>query len=345
MASVFALLGLAVLIVVHELGHMAVARLAGMRVDRFSIGFGPTLLRWRGRKTSYQVALIPLGGFVQIAGMNPQEQLPAGDPGSYANKSPAARFATILAGPLTNYVCAMLVMIGVALVWGLPHWQRTTVVAEVDKGRPAAAAGFRAGDVVQSIDAKAVTTTDEVVALITASKGRELRVAVLRGGATQVLRVRPRESDGVYTVGIMFGQKLAFAALPAGLALEYGATYPFKESQRALGGLKLLFTGKVSVKQVGGPVEILRQLKISFEESIAMALVFLAMLNVYLGLFNLMPIPALDGGRLVFLIFTMVTRRAVNARLENAIHTVGFVLLLGLILLITYRDLARILGG
>lgn len=345
MASVFALLGLAVLIIVHELGHMAVARLAGMRVDRFSIGFGPCLVRWRGKKTIYQVALIPLGGYVQIAGMNPQEPLPPGDPGSYASKPPMARFATILAGPLTNYVCAMLIMIGVALTWGLPHWQRTTVVAEVEKKRPAAAAGFRAGDVVQSIDGRAVSTTEEATALITGSNGRELRVVVRRDGASKVLRVAPRKSDGVFTVGIYFGQQLAFAALPARLAFEYGATYPFKESQRALTGLRLLFSGKVSVKQVGGPVEILRQLKMSFEASIAMALVFLAMLNVYLGLFNLMPIPALDGGRLVFLMFTIVTRRAVNARIENAIHTVGFVLLLGLILLITYRDLARLLGG
>jgi regulator of sigma E protease len=345
MTSLLALLALAAMIVVHEIGHMLVARLAGMRVDKFSIGFGPTLLRWRGKKTTYQIALIPLGGFVQIAGMNPQEQLVADDPGSYANKRPSARFATILAGPLTNYVFSMLLMIGVMLVWGMPRWQNTLIIAEVKEGRPAAKAGLRAGDVVEAIDGQALPSTEEAMERIRASKGRPLQLRLRRGGQVVQTAVAPSVRDGMLSIGIHFGRELAFSPVATRTALALGVIYPFIESQKALGGLKQLVSGKVSVKQVGGPVEILRQLKMSFEASLAMALVFLAMLNVYLGLFNLLPVPALDGGRLVFLIFTMVSRRPVNQKVENAIHTVGFILLLGLILLVTYRDIVRLFGG
>jgi regulator of sigma E protease len=345
MTSLLALLALAALIVVHELGHMFVARLAGMRVDKFSIGFGPTLLRWRGRKTTYQIALIPLGGFVQIAGMNPHEQVAADDPGSYANKTPSARFATILAGPLTNYVFSMVLMVGVMLTWGLPRWQNTLIIADVQQGRPAARGGLRAGDVVEAIDGHVLRSTEEAMAQIQASKGRPLQLRLRRGGQIVQTAVSPTVREGALSIGVHFGSDLTFSPLARRTALALGAIFPLIESQKALRGLKQLFSGKVSVKQVGGPVEILRQLKMSFEASLAMAIVFLAMLNVYLGLFNLLPVPALDGGRLVFLVYTMVSRRAVNQRVENAIHTVGFIVLLGLILVVTYRDIVRLFGG
>jgi len=321
---------------------MLVARLSGMRVDRFSVGFGPSLLQWRGQKTVYQLALIPLGGFVQIAGMNPQEKLAADDPGSYANKTAGARFATILAGPATNYLCSMVIMVGVMLSFGLPRWQQ--VVADVAPASPAAQSGLKSGDTILAIDGKSVTTAGEIIEIIGQSKGRTLTVTVARGAPKVALRVTPRAEDDTYRIGIQFGRKLSFAPLAAGKAVLLGLLYPFDQTRGVLSGLGQLFSGRVSVKQVGGPLEIVRQLKMSFEESFALALIFLAMLNVYLGLFNLFPIPALDGGRLVFLSYTIVTGRPVNQRVENAIHTVGFVLLFGLILLITYGDLARFLG-
>jgi regulator of sigma E protease len=343
MASLLAILALGLLIVVHEMGHMFVARLFGMRVDRFSLGFGLPLLRWRGKKTLYQIAMVPLGGFVQIAGMNPQEKPPPDDPGSYANKSTGARFATIFAGPATNYVFAALLMIAVMLIWGLPRWQQ--VIAEVIPGSPAARAAMRAGDVIEAIENKGVSSISEVTDGIAASKGRPLRLRVQRGRERLDLVVTPAADGKTYRIGIQFGRKLSFTPLGAGGALLLGLLYPLNESRSVIAGLGQLFRGRVSVKQVGGPLEIIRQLKMSFEESLAMALIFLAMLNVYLGLFNLLPIPALDGGRLVFLLSVFVLRRPVNQQIENAVHTVGFLVLLGLILLVTYRDLARLLGG
>jgi regulator of sigma E protease len=345
-AILLAIVGLGLLIVVHEAGHMLVARASGMRVERFSIGFGPSLVRWRGKRTTYQLALIPLGGFVQIAGMNPHEKLPPGDPGSYANKSPIARFLAILAGPATNYLFALLIMIAVTLIWGLPQPQLS--IDETAPNMPARAAGFRKGDVFLTVGGRPITDAESVVDVIDASQGRPVMVRVERQGQQVLLSVSPKREGGTYRIGVMFGTKIAFARMGASGALLYSLYFPIDKTRAVLSGLgkffSKVFKGEASVKQVGGPVEIIRQLSQSFQEGLGISLLFLALLNIYLGLFNLLPIPALDGARLVFLGFTIISRRAVNQRVENIIHTVGFVLLLGLILLVTYRDILRLLG-
>lgn len=345
MAYLFAILGLSLLIIVHEAGHMITARLSGMRVNTFSVGFGPTLIRWRGRKTTYQVALIPLGGYVQIAGMNPHDKVSEDDPGSYANKSLYRRFATIFAGPLTNYLLAMVMMVGVMLAWGFPY--NSSQIHEVDKGSPAEKDGLKDNDLIVSIDGKKVATSGDVLSAVRQSAGKPLALVVRRAGREQQLRVTPKKDKEGYRIGISF--KLKFADVSAKDAVIQGIAFPVKQSRRALVSLGKflgdLFSSRPTEQQVGGPVEIIHQLKMSFEQSIVMAIVFLAMLSAYLGLFNLLPVPALDGGRLLFLITTMVSRRPINQRIENTVHTVGFILLLALIGLVTYCDFARHLGG
>jgi regulator of sigma E protease len=335
-----AFIALGVLILVHEAGHMWVARLSGMRVDKFSIFFGPAILRWRGKKTTYQLATVPLGGYVQIAGMNPQEQLAADDTGSYQNKPAWKRFATIFAGPGINYLFAMVIMASVTLLWGLPHWQ--TAVAEVTKGKPAATAGMMAKDVILAIDGHRVTQTSSVLAAIGKSEGRALTFRVERDGKPLDLKIAPAKTDKGYKIGIQFGRKVKFRDITTGGALLYAVEYPFAHSKKVLSSLWSVITRKTKA-QFGGPVEIVRQLKMSFEDSFVMALLFMAMLNVLLGLFNLLPLPALDGGRLIFLVVEIVTRRRVNQRVENAVHTAGFLLLIGMLLLVTYGDLKRLL--
>jgi regulator of sigma E protease len=340
MSYLFAILGLGVLIVVHELGHMMVAKSFGMRVDRFSVGFGPALLRWYGRGTTYQVALVPLGGFVQIAGMNPHEELPEGDPGSYANKPVHARFLTILAGPLINYLFAIVIMSGVFLTMGYPAWEYLKKISVLPDS-PAEVGGMKAGDIIEDIDGEPAPTFLHVLKSVGKSQGRELVITVLRDGKKAKVKVTPEKKGASYKIGISVSKKLSFSPLEPGNAVMLGLYYPVSKSQEALANLGKVFSGKVSTDQLGGPLEIVRQLKMSFEEGLIMAILFLGMLNVYLGLFNLLPLPALDGGRLVFLLFTMVSRKPVNQRVENTVHTIGFVILLGLILLLSFQDVGR----
>jgi regulator of sigma E protease len=351
MAYLFAILGLSVLIVVHELGHMWIARLSGMRVHTFSVGFGPALLRWRGRRTTYQLALIPLGGYVQIAGMNPVEPIAPDDPGSYNNKSALARVATIAAGPLTNYLLASFVMVAIMLAWGAPRWERLNLVGAVVEDLPAERAGIKTGDRIVAIDGHPMPGGDEILAYLRSAKG-PIKVQVRREKKTFMLAVKPeprKNSPGV-RIGVGLGRKLAFSEISTGDALAKGLYYPIYESRRALSALgqvlaKLARGDVTDARQVGGPVEIVHQLSMSFKESTVVALIFLAMLSAYLGLFNLLPVPALDGGRLLFLFSAILLRRKVNQRFEQAVHTVGFLLLVGLLMLVTYCDVARRMGG
>ena len=348
MSLILAIIGLGVLIVVHEMGHMMVARWMGMRVEQFSVGFGPALLRWRGKSTTYQVALIPLGGYVKIAGMNPQENLADDDPGSYANKSPWARFATILAGPLTNYLFAMVIMSAVFAAWGLPNEvELTGAVQAVIKDKPAYQAGLQPGDTIVTIDGKAFANNNEARQLIQASKGRPLALTVKREkvAAPLPLTITPQKKRDRYLIGIKFDTKLTYTKLSLGKAVMLGVYFPVHKSGQMLRDMGKLFTGRVGVDQMGGPVAIVRQLKMSFDASLLRALIFLGLLNVLLGLFNLLPLPALDGGRLLFLLFTLITRRPVNQRLENAVHMVGFILLLSLLALVSFNDLGKLIRG
>ena len=341
MTYVFAILGLGVLVLVHELGHMLVARAFGMRVERFSIFFGPPVLRWRGNQTLYQIGVIPLGGYVQIAGLNPQEKLEPDDPGSYQNKSRVAQFATVFAGPLVNYLFAIILVALVMLVWGRPV--QSIVVDAVAPASPAARAGMRPGDRLDRIAGRPLRTNEELIARINGSRGRAVAVLVRRGAQTKELEVIPRPSGSGYRIGIQFRPHIEFRAVGVPAALVGAVLYPAAKSLQIASGLKRLVTGRVSAKQVGGPVEIVRQLKMSFESNLATALLFLGLLNIYLGLFNLLPLPALDGGRLVFIVAAMIARRPISQRVENLVHTVGFMLLLILLVLVSFGDVKRLL--
>lgn len=342
MSYIVAIAVLAALILVHELGHMWVARWCGMRVERFSIFFGPVLFSWQGKRTRYQVAAIPIGGFVQIAGMNPHEALPADDSGSYANKAAWKRFATVLAGPAINYLLAIVLMLAVTLGWGLPAPR--VVIQEVVDGSAAAAAGLKANDIIAAIDGVAVHGQRRVLEAVQGSEGGRLRFEVERQGKPVTLQVVPAKEDGTYRIGIRFGETPGFMPVGLGAALGASLLYPVLASAEALGFLKKLVTRDISPKQVGGPVEIVAQLSGSVALGWVVVLLMAAKLNVVLGLFNLLPLPALDGGRLVFLGAEILTGRRVNQRFEFALHTIGFLLLLALILLVTYGDIRRRFG-
>ena len=323
---------------------MMVARWMGMRVEQFSVGFGPALVRWRGKVTVYQIALIPLGGYVKIAGMNPQEKLPKDDPGSYANKEPWRRFLVILAGPLTNYVFAVLIMLCVYAAWGMPHPEEIVGgIRSVLTGQPAFKAGLKPGDRILSIGDVQIKSNTQARELIMASKGSTLQLVVNRKGKRLSLTVTPVKKGERYIIGIGFDFKVTFTPMTAKHTLLASFAFPVDKSAETLNGLGQLFSGQVGMDQMGGPVAIVRMIKLSFDYGLFTALAFMAKLNVLLGLFNLLPLPALDGGRLIFLGFTLVTRRPVNQRIENTVHMVGFILLLGLLLLLTFGDTAKII--
>jgi regulator of sigma E protease len=360
--------GLALLMVVHEAGHMVAARAFGMRVTTFSIGFGPTFfklepfdgyfwfttlggkVRLRLRKhdpekhgpTVYQVAMIPFLAYVQIAGMNPFEENDPDDEGSYANASLSGRIATIFGGPLSNYLFASVFFFFSFYYGGIeehpPPDQRGTMVYVRDE-MPAAKAGLRDGDTIVEVDGTKVSKWKEMASLISKRADEEIAIGVKREGQVLNFKLKPqKQPDGKGMIGVeLRGIRRDVGAKEAA---TLAVTRPPLVVKNLIVGLGRWVTGKVKA-ELGGPVMIVKESARLVHRSIFDWLLLLGALSAYLGAFNLIPFPALDGGRLMFLGYELATRRRPNAKVEAHIHVVGLMMLLGLMLYVTiFNDLA-----
>jgi regulator of sigma E protease len=336
MSILVAIIGLGLLIVIHEAGHFIVARLCGMKVERFSIGFGPTLLGFKRGGTIFQIAPIPLGGFVQITGLNPNEEFDRSDPHVYPNRPRWMRLATILAGPAANYLTAFLLMAIVLLGYGMPS--KTQKIVEPVPGRPAATAGIKAGDVLVSANGQPVNADRPISDIIQASQGAPVEIHVMRNGQPMSFKVTPDKKSTVYQVGIQIGSTDERIAVPVGTAVKEAFLYPYYTSVGILAGLYDMIRGRVHA-ELSGPIGITKQIAKAADRGAVDFFGILILLSVYLGLFNLLPFPALDGGRALFLGIESIIRRQVNPRIEAAVHTAGFVLLLGVLLVVSFKDI------
>jgi len=334
------ILGLALLMVVHEGGHLIAARAFGMRVLRFSIGFGPPLWRYqkRGSETIYQVALIPFLAYVQVAGMNPFEDIDPEDKGSYANGSLIGRISVIVAGPLANYLFASVFFFAAFMIGGksLP----TTAVQVIDG--PAKAAQVKDGDQVVSINGERVTDWEDLRRRVMASPGKPIDVGVTRKGQPLTIRVTPVSKDG----RMMIGVQPVYKQVPISLK-EAGVesmVLPARVVEQLIVNLSRILTGKEK-PQLSGPVGIVKETSRAAERSWSDYLLWLGMLSAYLGGFNLLPFPALDGGRLAFLSYEAITRRRPNAQVEARVHFFGLVMLLALIAVVSVFDVVDLRGN
>lgn len=336
LSFVFAILGLALLIVLHEGGHFLAARLCGMRVERFSIGFGPPLASFKRWGTIFQVAPIPLGGFVQITGLNPSEEFDKTDPMVYPNRPRWMRLLTVVAGPAANYLTAIVLVFIVFMAYGVAP--KTQQIDDAPANRPAAMAGLKAGDVLVEANGQKVDTEHPMPDVIRASQGAPVSVKVLRNGQPLVISVKPELNKNVYQIGIAIGPHGERTPASFGMAAKEAVVYPYYASVEILDGLYNMIRGKVSA-ELSGPVGITKQIAKAASRGMVYFISMLAMLSVYLGLFNLLPLPALDGGRAVFLGLESITRKRVDPRIEAAVHTAGFVLLFGVLLVVTFKDI------
>jgi regulator of sigma E protease len=333
-----AILALGLLIIVHEGGHFLIARLSGMRVDRFSIGFGPQIFSFKRGETTYQIAAIPLGGFVQIAGLNPGEEgISVDDPRAYPNRPVWQRLATIFAGPGTNYLFAALLMVVFHLVWGVPVEGKAPIIGDVTAGKPAAVAGFEPGDEIVRVGATKVDDYKQVSPLINGSGGKPLAIEVLRDGRPMTINVQPLKDGNDYRIGIQILTKDETVPAPVGECIKQAALFPINYSRFILHGFGEIFAGRQKA-QFSGPVGIAKVMARQISQGPKAALSIIAIISVYLGLFNLLPLPALDGGRLAFLGWEVISRRRVNQRVEQTVHLVGMFVLLAFLLLVTMGD-------
>jgi regulator of sigma E protease len=334
MAILVAVVGLGLLIAAHEAGHLLLARLMGMRVEVFSLGFGPRIAGFRRGDTDYRLSALPLGGYCKIAGFTPDDpaaQDPA-DAGSYMNKPAWRRFLVIAAGPGVNYFVAFAIITLLYVTSGFLDLATTRI--EVLPGGPAAAAGLQTGDQVVAVDGVPVSSFDDLKReLQKPGQAAERQIEVVRSGARPAFAVRPQNG----TISVKMDHVLA--RLPLAEALPRAAQDVWELNAATLSALWDAVRGK-GTASLAGPIAIVRQASAEVRRGIADFAGILANISVGLALFNFLPVPALDGGRLVFLAAELITGRKVNQRLESVVHVIGLLLLLGLLVaVVVFGDL------
>lgn len=344
------------LVFAHELGHFVMAKRAGVKVEEFGFGFPPRIVGWRRGETTYSLNWIPLGGFVKIKGESGEER---SDPRSFAAKSVVARALVLLAGVVMNFVlgAALLTvgfMVGLPKVAeDLPSAARVRdaelLVFQVLAGSPAERAGLKAGDAILRVADVAVATLPEFRSAIQTA-GPRAEVSYRRGDTTDTVAVFPEilPQTGEPGIGVGVGAT-GIVSYPWYLAPFYGtleAARYTREVVLALGELLggLLFTGRVTVP-LSGPVGIAVATGEAARLGFVYLLQFTALLSINLGVINVLPIPALDGGRLLFLGIEGIRKRPVSPRIEGLFIRIGFLLLMLLVLFVTYKDLLRYGAG
>lgn len=344
-----AILALGFLIVVHEAGHYIVARWCGMRVERFSIGFGPAIpgLKWKSKKTgtTFQIAPIPFGGFVEIRGMNIAEDVDPEDTHAYPNRPAWQRFLTILAGPATNYLSAIVLAFCLYTCDGVRSDTAFVGVDDVMAGYDAMGK-LEPGDRITHVDHEILFATDanerSLTGRVTAKKGAPVLLTVARDGKSFDVSITPKldkddKGAPIYLLGIHRTLQFDFVSVGPFEAAKRALIFPVEQTGLIIDNFRDIFTGAQKADP-GGPKRILDEFSKHFKAGFRRGIELLMMLSVYLGLFNLFPLPALDGGRLVFLGYEMVTRRRANPKIEAMVHMGGIMVLGVIMILVTLHD-------
>jgi regulator of sigma E protease len=339
------------IIAVHEFGHYITARLLGMRVLEFAFGFPPRLFAFRHAGIDYSVNAIPFGGFVRILGQDDFaiEQRGEGEPGSFTSKPWWAQAIVLASGVIMNFLLAIAVLTA-AFAAGTATPTGQVRVEKVAAASPAEAAGIQPGDIVKSIDRRTITKTSDLVSYVRTHAEREVTLELERNGRpvtiTAVPRPEPPEGEG--PLGIVLADVTANIAvpLPQAFAQALGLTADVVEQIAALPGELLSRPpGTQGPPPVGGPIQIFVVTAAVSQLGFATFLKLVGVISVNLGVLNIIPFPGLDGGRLFFVLLGAALRRRLSPQVEAAIHAVGFVLLLGLLVVVSVADIRRVTGG
>jgi len=338
---------LGVLIFVHEFGHFIVAKMAGIKVLKFSLGFPPAAIKRTWGETEYILSWIPLGGYVKLLGEDPEsdEEIPPEETSrAFTSKPLLARMAVIVAGPLSNYLLAV-VLICAGYVAGWPVL--VSDIGKVLEGTPAAEAGFKAGDQVVAINGEPVWRWDDMRATIEKSAGQKLTVAVEREGSRMDLTVTPSSGDQKDMFGEPAGRigvapsgktvKLGFAA-----ALHEGVRFTLYLTKLVVVTLVKLVKMEISAKALSGPITIIQASGESLKAGVFSFLFLMSYISINLAIINLLPVPILDGGHLLFFLIEAVTRRPVTGKVREVAVQFGLLFIVFLFALVIYNDISRI---
>lgn len=319
-----------VLIIVHELGHFTVAKLIGVKVEEFSVGMGPKLIGIQKGETLYSIRALPLGGFCKMLG----EDEDSNDKKSLNNKSKLGRAAVFFAGSFMNIILAILLLSIVFYSIGTP----TTTISEVEKNYPAYKAGIKAGDTILTMNGQEIIQYKQIESSISNSQDGTLDITIQRNKTKQHFSISPKYDESLdrYRIGISPSSKKSIIA-----SITTSIEQSVFLTKNIIEVLGQLITGKSSTDSLMGPVGVIAIVNETAKNGLLPIMLLAAQISLNLGIFNLLPIPALDGSRLLFLGIEAIRGKPVDPEKEGMFHFVGFVLLMLLAIFIGYKDIIR----
>ena len=343
---------LGVLIFFHELGHFLVAKALGIGVKTFSLGFGPKILGFRVNRTDMQISAFPLGGYVKLFGEEQNDFDPRfSDAEDFSKRPPLHRILVVAAGPIFNLLLAWILYFLVFLNVG--QQVLTNEIGGVVDGSPAQLVGLKKGDKIIEINGRSVTYWDDIVDIVSHEKKFPLRFKIKRGDKTLLVTITPRvektknifgEEIKVNRVGIIASNKWLHINLSAKEAVVLSFKQTWVVIKLTIEGIVKLIERVVPIENIGGPIMIAQlvssQAKAGFFDLLALT----ALISINLGLLNLLPIPVLDGGHLLFYSLEIITKKPLSPQLKEVAMKIGLGILIGLMMLAVYNDLNRLIG-
>lgn len=352
MTLIYSLLMLLLVILIHEFGHFAMAKLVGIGVAEFSIGMGPELYSTTKNGTQYNVRLLPVGGYVLLEGDDEDSIqeienedgkkeivfLDNDSPTAFRNAKIWKRIAVMAFGAFMNFVFSLLIFIVLASRIVTP----TTVIESFVDGLPAADSELKTGDKVISVNGESVRVWEDISAILNKDNSKTIAtIEVERDSKTYTVELVPGEENGRRMIGI----SPKYAKDSIGGSVEKGYRMMMTYADMIFDFLKGAVKGKASIGDLSGPVGVVNQIGKAVNSGIDDLLFFLAYVNLNLGIFNLLPIPALDGSKILFLFVEAIRGKEMSRKVESAILTVGVVLLILLMLAVTYKDVISVIRG
>jgi len=351
LATVFVL---GVLIFVHEVGHFLVAKLFKIKVERFSIGYPPRVIGKKIGETDYCISAVPFGGYVKIAGMvdeslDEEKLKEEPKPWEFRSKSSIQKILVVMGGPLMNIGLAFVIYFAATLNYGVPDTSGPVYVGSVVPGNPAAKTGILPGDEIIAVNGKKVTTWDELTKIIYSSPGKPCELSWMRHDSLFTAKVTPIKEKMVVhgdirEVGLIgISPKFKTKKVGVGTAVVNAGMTTYYLTHLVIVSIVRLIEGKESIRSLAGPIAIAKIAGESARSGWGSLIGFLAFLSLDLGLLNLLPIPALDGGHVMFLGIEGVIRKEIPIKVKLIIQQIGMFLLIALMIFVVYNDIVRLI--
>ena len=321
------------LVIIHEFGHFIAAKLFKVKVNEFAVGFGPKLLAKKWGETTYKLNLIPLGGYCAMEGEDEESK----DEGAFCNKAPFKRFIIVVAGAVFNLIFGLII---VAIILAGQKSLTTTTVARFHENAVSVNYGLQVGDVITHVDGRRMYTTNDLSYAFSGVENGTVDMVVKRNGESVKLngvQFHHEEENGIDYIKVDFYVLAREKNLGTFLGETFKTTFSYVRT--IWFSLIDLITGKYGLSAMSGPVGLTVAIGDVARQSLKKLLPIIALITVNLGVFNLLPLPALDGGRLVFILFEMIFRKKVPEKFEGIVHGIGFALLLMLMLVVTAKDI------